>query len=275
MEIARSIATFKSLKLERPIGFVPTMGFLHEGHLSLVRKARQENASVVVSIFVNPTQFGPGEDFKQYPRNLERDQDFLSKEGVDVVFIPPAEEMYPDGFDTSVRVGELTKRLEGESRPGHFDGVNTVVAKLFNIMQPDIAYFGQKDGQQAAVIKKMVADLNMNLKVAVLPTVREADGLAMSSRNSYLSPDERRAATVLYKSLCLAEELWQKGELNAETIRRHMRELIGRETLAAIDYVSAANAKTLEELDTLNTSAMVSLAVKIGGTRLIDNIILK
>jgi len=275
VKVARSIAAFKALKLGRPLGFVPTMGYLHEGHLSLVRKARQENASAVISIFVNPTQFGPGEDFRRYPRDLQRDLDLLSKESVDAVFVPSAEEMYPEGFDTSVRVGALAKRLEGQGRPGHFEGVTTVVAKLFNIVEPDTAYFGQKDGQQAAVIKKMVADLDINLKVAVLPIVRETDGLAMSSRNSYLSPDERHAATVLYKSLRLAEELWQKGERGAETIRRYMRELIGQQSLAAIDYVSVADAETLEELDTVKVPAMVSLAVKIGRTRLIDNIVLK
>ena len=275
MEVACRIATFKSLKLARPIGFVPTMGYLHEGHLSLVRQARKENASLVVSVFVNPTQFDPGEDFKQYPRDLERDLDLLSREQVDAVFVPSTEDMYPDGFDASVQVGRLTERLEGKSRPGHLQGVTTVVAKLFNIVQPDTAYFGQKDGQQATVIKKMVADLNMNLKVAVLPTVREADGLAMSSRNSYLSPDERHAATILYKALQLAEKLW-KSENDAGKLRRHMKELIGREPLAAIDYVSIANAKTLEEQGTVvEAPARVSLAIKIGKTRLIDNIILE
>ena len=277
MEIARSIAAFKSLlpELARPLGFVPTMGFLHQGHLSLVRRARQESASVVVSIFVNPTQFGPGEDFRQYPRNLERDLDLLSNERVDAVFIPSVEDMYPRGFDTNVQVGNLTQRLEGKSRPGHFQGVTTVVAKLFNIVEPDVAYFGQKDGQQAAVIRRMVVDLNMNLKVAVLPTIREADGLAMSSRNSYLSAEERRAALVLYKALRLAEELWQKGEKDAGKLRRYMKELIKQEQLAEIDYVSIADAETLEELDTVSTPAMASLAVKIGQTRLIDNIVLE
>ena len=277
MEVARSIAAFQALrpKLARPLGFVPTMGYLHEGHLSLVRQARLENLSVVVSIFVNPTQFGPGEDFKQYPRNIERDLDLLLKERVDAVFIPPEKDMYPRGFDTCVQVDKLTKWLEGKSRPGHFKGVTTVVAKLFNIVEPDLAYFGQKDGQQAAVIKKMVADLNMNLKVVVLPTIREDDGLAMSSRNSYLSPEERRTATVLYKALCGAEELWHKGEKDAEKLRRQMTELISREPLAGIDYVSIADAETLEEQDTIKPPAMVSLAVKIGGIRLIDNIVLK
>ncbi len=261
--------------LKEPVGFVPTMGYLHEGHLSLVREARKENSSLVVSIFVNPTQFGPSEDYERYPRDTERDLALLEKEGVDIVFMPQASEMYPPHFDTWVEVGTITERLEGASRPGHFKGVATVVAKLFNIVEPTNAYFGQKDAQQALVIKKMVAELNMNLNVIVLPTVRESDGLAMSSRNTYLNPEERRAAPVLYQALKLAQELWSKGEENAGYIRQEMLKLIEKEPLAKVDYVSLASAETLEELEKVTTPALVSLAVKIGNTRLIDNIVLK
>jgi len=262
-------------RLAAPVGLVPTMGYLHEGHLSLVRKARAENPSLVVSIFVNPTQFGPREDFKAYPRDTGRDLALLEKEKTDIVFIPPAEEMYPPGFDSWVEVQGVTERLEGACRPGHFRGVTTVCAKLFNIIQPDIAYFGQKDAQQAIVIKKMVADLNMNLKIVTLPTVREPDGLAMSSRNTYLSPEERRAALVLYQALELARKLWAAGETDAARIRQEMLALIKKEPLAKIDYVSIADAETLEELDRIKPPALASLAVKIGTTRFIDNIVLE
>jgi pantoate--beta-alanine ligase len=276
MEVVKTIADIRRLrlKLAEPVGFVPTMGYLHEGHLSLVRQARTENKSVVVSIFVNPTQFGPTEDFDRYPRNLKRDLALLEREGADVVFAPPADEMYPTRFSSRVEVEELTKRLEGARRPGHFSGVTTVVAKLFNIVQPTRAYFGQKDAQQAIVIKKMVADLNINLEVITLPTVREPDGLAMSSRNSYLSPDERQAALVLYRALMLAKDLWSQGEKDAEKLRKEMVELIQKEPLAAIDYVSIANHETLDELEEVKPPALVSLAVKIGKTRLIDNVVL-
>jgi pantoate--beta-alanine ligase len=263
------------LKLAEPVGFVPTMGFLHEGHLSLVRQARAKNPTVVVSIFVNPTQFGPREDFDHYPRDFQRDLALLEKEGTDIVFMPPVAEMYPEQFDSWVEVGRLTQRLEGASRPGHFRGVTTVVAKLLNIVQPTRAYFGQKDAQQAAVIKKMVADLNMNAEIVTLPTVREPDGLAMSSRNTYLNPEQRRAATVLYQALSLAQKLWSQGEKDAQSIRQQMTDLIQKEPLADIDYVSVANAETLDELDSVSPPALVSLAVKIGTTRLIDNIVLE
>jgi pantoate--beta-alanine ligase len=277
VDVIETIAEMKELRrqLTEPVGFVPTMGFLHEGHLSLVRQARAENASVIVSIFVNPTQFGPNEDFAQYPRDTERDLAFLAGEGTDVVFMPSAAEMYPERFDSWVEVGELTRRLEGAVRPGHFRGVTTVVAKLFNIVQPTRAYFGQKDAQQAAVIRKMAVDLDMDLEVVTLPTVREPDGLAMSSRNTYLNPEQRRAATVLYQALSLARELWTQGETGAGEVRHQMAELIRREPLAAIDYVSIADAGTLEELDRIEPPALVSLAVKIGRTRLIDNIVLE
>ncbi len=275
MELVKTIADIKRLriKLSEPIGFVPTMGYLHEGHLSLVRQARAENQSVIVSIFVNPTQFGPQEDFDRYPRDLKRDLALLEKEGVDLVFMPSADEMYRPQFDSWVVVDRLTQKLEGASRPGHFRGVTTVVAKLFNIVQPTKAYFGQKDAQQAIVIKKMVTDLNMNLEVVTLHTVREPDGLAMSSRNSYLSHEERQAATVLYRSLMLAKGLWSQGEKDTQKLRNEMAKLIKKEPLATIDYVSIADPETLEELDEIKPPALVSLAVKIGKTRLIDNVV--
>jgi pantoate--beta-alanine ligase len=262
-------------RLTAPVGLVPTMGYLHEGHLSLVRQARAENRSLVVTIFVNPTQFGPREDFKSYPRDTGRDLALLEKEKTDVVFIPSSEEMYPPGFASWVEVAGVTERLEGACRPGHFRGVTTVCAKLFNIIQPDIAYFGQKDAQQAIVIKKMVADLNMNLKIVTLPTVREPDGLAMSSRNTYLSPEERKAALVLYRALELARKLWSAGETHADRIRREMLALIKKEPRAKIDYVSLADPETLAELDEVRAPALASLAVKIGTTRLIDNVVLE
>ena len=258
-------------KLKGTVGFVPTMGYLHEGHLALVKQAKIENSAVVVSIYVNPTQFGPREDLGAYPRDLDRDIELLRKEGTDVVFVPPDDEMYPSEFSSWVDIEKVTERLEGASRPGHFRGVATVVAKLFNIVQPTRAYFGQKDAQQVVVIKRMAADLNMNLEVAVVPTVRESDGLAMSSRNMYLSPKERQAGTILFKALTLARQLRGGGEKDAENIRRQMTALIQKEPLAQIDYVSIADAETLEELNSLDRPAVASLAVRIGKTRLIDN----
>jgi len=277
MEVIGSIAEMRRFRqqLTEPVGFVPTMGFLHEGHLSLVRQARTEDSSVIVSIFVNPAQFGPREDFDKYPRNTERDLALLEEVGTDVVFMPSVAEIYPDQFDSSVEVGRLTQRLEGAAHPGHFSGVTTVVAKLFNIVQPARAYFGQKDAQQAVIIRKMAADLDMNLEVVTLPTVREPDGLAMSSRNTHLNPQERKAAKVLYQALSLAQELWSQGETDAGKLRRQMVDLIRREPLATIDYVSVADAETLDELDRVQPLALVSIAVKIGRTRLIDNIVLE
>jgi pantoate--beta-alanine ligase len=264
----------KSLRREIPgtVGFVPTMGYLHEGHLSLVRQARAENSVVMVSIFVNPTQFGPSEDFRTYPRDTERDLALLKKERTDIVFMPSAEEMYPQEYNSWVEVDKVTERLEGSHRPGHFRGVATVVAKLFNIVEPTKAYFGQKDAQQVLVVRKMVTDLNMNLEVIVVPTVRERDGLAMSSRNVYLNPQERQAATALYKALTEAQQLLQKGERDAELLRQVMTSIINKEPLAKIDYVSIADAQILEELSRIERSAVASLAVRIGKTRLIDNI---
>ncbi len=275
MQVVKTIAEMRQLrgKLAAPVGFVATMGYFHEGHLSLVRKARAENPSLVVSIFVNPTQFGPREDFDTYPRDLPRDLYLLEKEKTDVVFMPSVAEMYPGGFKSWVDIEGVTERLEGASRPGHFRGVATVVNKLFNIIQPDVSYFGQKDAQQALVIKKMVRELNMGVEIVTLPTVREADGLATSSRNAYLSPDEREAAPVLYRALCLARKLWSRGETDAEKIRQQMWELIEGEPLAEIDYVSIADPETLEEMDTVRVPALVSLAVRIGKTRLIDNVV--
>jgi len=276
MKVLSTIAEFKESrqKINNSVGLVPTMGYLHEGHLTLVRRAREKNRTVVVSIFVNPTQFGPREDFVQYPRDPERDLALLEKEKVDLVFMPSVEEMYPEGFCSWVEVEKVTEKLEGAVRPGHFRGVTTVVAKLFNIVQPARAYFGQKDAQQAVVIKRMVADLNMNLDIIVVPTQREPDGLAMSSRNTYLSPEERQAALVLWKSLNLAQQLWSQGERKAERVRQQMTNLIQKEPLAKIDYVSIAEPETLEEIVEIDRAALVSLAVHIGRTRLIDNITL-
>jgi len=277
MEVVTTIAEMKALRhqIVGTIGFVPTMGYLHEGHLALVKQARTENSVVVVSIFVNPTQFGPNEDFNTYPRNTKRDLALLEKEKTDIIFMPSGEEMYPTGSSSWVEVEKVTERLEGSHRPGHFKGVTTIVAKLFNIVEPTTAYFGQKDAQQAIVIKKMVNDLNMNLQIIVAPTVRESDGLAMSSRNIYLNPDERQAATVLFEALTLAQQLWQKGERNAEHLRQEMNSHISKQPLATIDYISIADNQTLEELTEIYKPALVSLATKIGKTRLLDNIVLK
>jgi pantoate--beta-alanine ligase len=266
--------TYLRLNLKEPVGFVPTMGYLHAGHMSLVRQARAENKTVIVSIYVNPTQFGPKEDLSKYPRDLARDLVMLEKEGTDVVFFPADKEMYPAGYDTWVTVDNLTKPLEGDSRPTHFRGVTTIVAKLFNIVRPTNAYFGQKDAQQALVIKKMAKDLNMNLKVVVCPTIRELDGLAMSSRNVYLNPEQRKAAPVLYKSLLQAKDLFAIGERDSAVILEQMTATIQKEPLAKIDYVSIADSETLAELKKIKKSALVSMAVRFGNTRLIDNIIL-
>jgi len=277
MKIVESIAEMKRARseLNGKVGLVPTMGYLHEGHLSLIKQARTENLTVLASIFVNPTQFGPNEDFERYPRDYSHDLTMLEKEKTDLVFMPSVAEMYPPNFNSWVEVDKITARLEGASRPGHFRGVTTVVAKLFNIVQPSRAYFGQKDAQQTLVIKKMVADLNMNLDVITCPTVREPDGLAMSSRNSYLTSEERQAATIVPQALNLASQLWSEGEKDADKIRQGMTDLIKQQPLAAIDYVSIADTETLEELDQVKPSALVSLAVKIGKPRLLDNVVLE
>ena len=257
------------------VGLVPTMGYLHEGHLSLVRRARAECDHVVVSIFVNPTQFGPKEDLSKYPRDLERDFSLLEPLDVDLVWMPTAEIMYPPGYQTWVEVETITRPLEGAMRPGHFRGVTTVVAKLFNAVQPQKAYFGQKDAQQAAVIRQMTRDLNFPIEVVICPIVREPDGLAMSSRNVYLDAEERKAATVLYRSLNAAKNVYENGERNAEKLRQMMREVIASEPLAQMQYVSCADYETLQELETVTGKSLLSMAVYLGKTRLIDNFVLE
>lgn len=276
MLVCQTIAEMKQARRQMAgsVGCVPTMGYLHQGHLALVRRARAENDYVIATIFVNPIQFGPKEDLGTYPRDPERDLKLLQNEGVDAVFMPSPEEMYPPGYSTYIDVEGITQRLEGASRPGHFRGVATVVAKLFNIIEPHRAYFGQKDAQQLMVIKRMVADLNMNVEIVPVTTVREPDGLAMSSRNTYLNPEERKAALVLSQALKLAERLRSAGERDARQIRNEMESLIRAEPLASIDYVSVANAGSLEELTRIDGEALVSMAVRIGKTRLIDNVIL-
>ena len=271
MKVIETIEEFRREErgAERPLGLATTMGFLHEGHMSLVRRARSENATLAASIFVNPAQFGPGEDYSAYPRDMDSDLAKLESVGVDLVFAPSTEEMYPEGFDTYVDVGRIGDRLECASRPGHFRGVATVVCKLLAIVRPDRAYFGQKDAQQNLVVRQLAVDLNLGAEIVVCPTVREADGLALSSRNAYLGPGQREAATVLYRALRLAGDL---GESSAEGVRRRMRTLIQAEPLATIDYVSVADPETLEELNEIAGTALVSLAVRIGKARLIDNL---
>ena len=273
MQIVKTILELRALrqKLSGAVGFVPTMGHLHEGHLALVKRARMENSAVIVSIYVNPAQFGLSEDFAGYPRDLNRDLELLRGQGVDIVFVPSDAEMYPSEFSSWIDVGKVTEQLEGTSRPGYFRGVATIVAKLFNIVQPSRAYFGQKDAQQVMVVKRMVADLSMPVEIIVVSTVRESDGLAMSSRNIYLGPGERQAAAVLFKALSLAVQLWRDGEERADIIRRQMTSLIQKEPLAQIDYVSITDVETLEELSSIDHPALAVLAVRIGKTRLIDN----
>lgn len=261
--------------LPAPLGLVPTMGFLHDGHLSLVRAARAECASVAASIFVNPTQFGPQEDLAAYPRDLPRDLEMLAAAGTDLVWTPAPEVMYPPGFQTWVNVDEITRPLEGSMRPGHFRGVATVVAKLFNAFTPQRAYFGQKDAQQAAVIRQMARDLNFPIEIVICPIQREPDGLAMSSRNTYLNPAERQAATVLSRALRAAQADFASGERQAEALRQRMTEIIQAEPLARLQYVSCADPFSLQELDgPIASQALLSMAVYIGKTRLIDNTLL-
>ncbi len=261
--------------LGKPIGFVPTMGFLHEGHLSLVRRARQECASVVISIYVNPTQFGPQEDFSRYPRNLERDLDLLRAEKGDLVWTPGDTAMYPEGYQTWVTVEQVTQPLEGSIRQGHFRGVTTVVTKLFNAVQPQKAYFGQKDAQQAAVIRRMTHDLDFPIEIIVCPIVREPDGLAMSSRNVYLSPKERKAAVVLSRSLMKAKGAYDAGERDATTLRKIVLDSLAAEPLAETQYVSCADPDSLIELEGKIGRGLISLAVYFGKTRLIDNVLVE
>jgi len=278
MQVAETIAEVRAhvadaRRSERRIGFVPTMGALHEGHLSLIRTARRQCDDVVVSIFVNPTQFAPGEDYERYPRALPDDLAACRQAGVDLVFAPSVEQMYGPEPLTTVHTAKLTERLCGAHRPGHFDGVTTVVAKLFNIVQPDVAYFGQKDAQQAVVIKKMVADLNFPIEIVVCPTVREPDGLAMSSRNAYLSAPQRRQARALYQALLLARREILAGQRDPQALIRQMREHITAAGPCTIDYIEIVDPERLTPLETIRSPALVTLAVRIGPARLIDNLL--
>lgn len=280
MIIIQTIKDIKNIisdqkKQGKTIGFVPTMGFLHEGHLSLVRNAKKENDFVIVSIFVNPTQFGVGEDFEAYPRDLENDSRLSESAGADVIFCPSISEMYPGNYQTFVEVTEITNNLCGKSRPTHFRGVTTVVNKLFNIVEPNSAYFGQKDAQQVAVIQKMVKDLNMNIEVIPCPIIREEDGLAMSSRNTYLNPEQRNAALILSKSLFKAKDMISEGCVDAVQIKETLTKMINSEPLAAIDYVDVVDALSLNDIAILKGKVLLALAVKIGKTRLIDNIVVE
>jgi len=272
-EMRRSVSDIKSRGMS--VGFVPTMGYLHEGHLSLVRESLREANATVVSIFVNPAQFGPREDFKEYPRDLNRDSEILEREGIDYLFVPEAGEIYPQGYKTYVEVCDLQDRLCGRSRPGHFRGVCTVVLKLFNIVNPDISFFGQKDAQQAIILKRMVKDLNLDVKIEVLPIIREEDGLALSSRNKYLTREERKAAHVLSKSLKQAQSMMEKGERDSAAIIKEMKEIIGREPLVKIDYVEIVDLDNLDHVPRIEKGALAAVAVFIGKVRLIDNTILR
>ncbi|MEJ5229753.1 MAG: pantoate--beta-alanine ligase [Pseudothermotoga sp.] len=278
MQVIKTVSEMKNLaselRKEKTIGFVPTMGYLHQGHLSLVKRSKSENDVTVVSIFVNPTQFGPNEDYTSYPRDLKRDLSMLEKEKVDFVFVPEVEEMYPKGYSTYINEEKLSRYLCGKSRPGHFRGVCTVVAKLFNIVKPHRAYFGQKDAQQFRVIRRMVRDLNIDVEVVECPIVREPDGLAMSSRNVYLSSEERAQAVALSKSLKLAENLYNSGERNASRIAEKITEYLSSFDKLKIDYVEIVDEETLEPVEKIQRKAIVALAVWVGKARLIDNAIL-
>ena len=278
MKVIETCAEMMALcrDVPRPLGLVPTMGALHEGHLSLTRQARSDNATMAASIFVNPTQFGPNEDFTTYPRSMERDLELLEAQGTDLVFAPLPPEVYPEGFDTYIEPGAVAEGMEGAARPGHFRGVATVVAKLFTIARPDLAYFGQKDGQQVAVIRKMNADLNLGVDVVTMPTIREPDGLAMSSRNAYLTDEEREAAPVVYRALCAAESLWNAGERDAGRLRTAALDLLrGEPLVSGVDYVSVVDAETMAELAAVEWGrrAMIATAVRLGSVRLIDNVV--
>jgi pantoate--beta-alanine ligase len=279
MKIINSIVHMQALAIAperegRRIAFVPTMGYLHEGHASLLREGRKRGDVLVLSIFVNPIQFGKNEDLDSYPRNMDRDCQIAEACGVDVVFIPTAAGMYPAGFQTGVTVRDISQPLCGASRPGHFDGVATVVAKLFNIVRPDVALFGRKDYQQLAVIRRMTADLNMPVEIVGMPIVREADGLAMSSRNAYLSPDERQSALCLFRAVTRARELFAAGERSVAVLTGETRAVIEQEAAAAVDYVEFRDGATLNEREIADSSTLLALAVKIGNTRLIDNTVL-
>ena len=263
-----------ALAESKTIGLVPTMGFLHEGHLSLMRRARTENDLAIASIFVNPTQFGPNEDYEEYPRDLQSDSEMAAQVGVDVVFAPTAEDMYPGGYATFVDVEGITEKMCGAARPGHFRGVTTVVAKLFNLVQPHRAYFGQKDAQQTVVIKRMAADLNFGIEIVVMPIIREDDGIAMSSRNKYLNQEERQAGLTLSKSLRMAESMVKSGQRDATEIYREMKNMLQAEPLAKIDYISIVDGDTLADVDVVKDGTLIAVAAFIGKTRLIDNVIL-
>lgn len=280
MKIIESISELKAetrpFKKEcKTVGFVPTMGYLHEGHISLVKSSRQDNDITIMSIFVNPMQFGPNEDFEKYPRDIQTDAKKAEEAGVDILFIPGVNEMYPDGYNTYVEVSGITEKLCGKSRPGHFKGVCTVVLKLFNIVEPDRAYFGQKDAQQAAVIRRMVKDLNSTVQIITCPIVRESDGLAMSSRNVYLSKEEREAALILSRSLNEAADMASKGEVRRDRLMDYLIDRISSEKLADIDYVEILDAETLELKETLKGRMLFAVAVRFGKTRLIDNVIVE
>jgi pantoate--beta-alanine ligase len=275
LQVLQTVAQMRAVRTGAgDLGLVPTMGFLHAGHLSLVERAKAECAAVAVSIFVNPTQFGPKEDLSRYPRDLPRDLGMLEAAGVDLVFAPELSEIYPPGFATEIRVGAVTDVLEGAVRPGHFAGVATVVAKLFNIVQPTRAYFGQKDAQQSVMIRKLVRDLDIPVELVVAPTVREADGLALSSRNSYLTPPQRAAAPSIFRALSAAAALFEVGEREAEALRQVMRATLAGQPDLQIDYASVADPETLRELRTIDREALASIAVRLGRTRLIDNLLL-
>jgi len=269
-DLRRHVATWR-VAGER-IGFVPTMGALHEGHLSLVRLAREHADQVVASVFVNPAQFGPNEDFNRYPRQPEKDAAMLAAAGCDLLFLPDVAAIYPPGHATFVEPGGAADGLEGEFRPGHFRGVATVVCILFNLVRADVAVFGEKDAQQLAVVRQMVRDLDLPVEIVPGPTVREADGLAMSSRNAYLSPDERRAATVLHRALRAAEEAVSAGERGASAVRRRMRDVLSAEPLARVEYAEVVDAETFQPVETLKGRLVLPLSVRVGGTRLIDNL---
>jgi pantoate--beta-alanine ligase len=276
VQVLTTIAEVRSARPRWPaLGFVPTMGYLHAGHISLVERARAECGAVLASIFVNPTQFGPNEDLDRYPRDPEGDLARLEAAGADLVFLPTPEMIYPAGFSASIMLGDVTRRLEGAVRPHHFAGVATVVTKLFNIVQPSRAYFGQKDAQQCVVIRKLVRDLDLPVEIVVGDTVREPDGLALSSRNSYLTPAQRAEAPALYRALSTARAAYAVGERDAEVLRQKVRTALGEALAPATDYVSVADRDTLVELDRVADGALVSLAVRFGSTRLIDNVVLE
>ena len=277
MRIIHTIGEYQEARrsLRGSLGLVPTMGYLHEGHLSLVRRARDENDTCAAWIFVNPLQFGPSEDYERYPRDEARDIALLEQEGVDLLFMPSAEEIYPPGFSTYVEAQGVSEQLDGRVRPGHFRGVATVVLKFFNIMTPSRAYFGQKDAQQVVVLKKLVRDLNLPVELVICPTVREPDGLAMSSRNVYLTPEERAAAPVLYRALKVAQDAWSMGQTSADKLRFAMMGVIASHQLATLDYVSIAHPETLKELDVAEEGALVSGAIQFSKARLVDNVILE